>query len=276
MASLFDFNEFIYNLDPQINFIKSLSPDILQSIKWYTQEGNAQTLNALLIKYNGTLKVENSEIDEKYILHLQNLEYIFKNIPSITIPLTVYRGVKDIFATDTYSTHTFVSTSVNNKIVNRFINYENKCCILRITVNPGAKIIPIISELSYHPDELEILLNKEFVMVLNMVSTQNDILYYDISYSGGILLDESITVSTITNIDVNESDDLYYEVVDKYKVKQYLIDKAKNQESLDENLLKLITKINNMKLKFSKEIINDVYNRIKLAFKIQIDQLPIQ
>ena len=275
MASQLDLSNDIYlinGLTEQVKFVDRLSTEMKQSILWYTMEGNAQSLNKFLKKSKGNPKFSSSDKHLELQHHYQNLKFIFQNVPALNSVLTVYRGI-DIEFNEKYSPHTFVSTSLDENVSRGFTSHagSGKCCMLRITVNRGAKLIPVLYQYSHHPREKEILLDNDFNMSLNQISEEHDKTYYDLAYSNGILLDSRMSLATVTKVvnSVNEEEQLFNEVI-KFKIKEQLIDRIRDKKELEDKILIVIKNINK-KFKYSDIVVNNVYKNILVKYEKEIN-----
>lgn len=134
----------------QYQYVNSLSDEVKESLTWYTDAttGNYRELNG----YLRNQKTATPEVMEKYEL----IEGAFRDVPRLKDPLVVYRGMKR----EHFDTYAYTSTSLDILEAYKFTNQFSKCCILRISVQPGSKILPLES-LSYMDYEKEILLYRK-------------------------------------------------------------------------------------------------------------------
>jgi hypothetical protein len=100
---------------------------------------------------------------EVMTLFKDDLKRIINNAPAVKKEIVVYRGVKDDYflkgAKDNYYTNTsFVSCSLDPSYALTFLRADNQCCLKRITILPGTKVL-FISGLSAFYEELEIVIN---------------------------------------------------------------------------------------------------------------------
>lgn len=293
MAAIFEYefqtNLFVENgLQTQIDYINRLSSDKKESIKWYTLEGNAQRLNKILRQTNGNPRfISDDDITIKH--HLQNLDSIFKGIPPLKNALTVYRGIQERF-TENYSTHSFISTTLLEDITLGFINNEDEdlsernslCCVLRITVNPGAKVIPAIPTISRHPNEIEVILDRDFNFSLNRSyierSAQKNIQYYDMSYSNGVMINSGQMFTQVIQTfreasEAGGKNEVLFDEVVKFKIDSF-IKLIKNRKDIDDKILHFIKNINQKRnIGASENIINDVLKKIKHKYEKDIDSI---
>jgi hypothetical protein len=126
--------------EKQIFYIQNLPPKYKKVLKDYT--GHSY-LDINILNQN--------EYKDKIIL-----DEIFENIPPIEKEFIVLRGqTKEPIL---YG-RSYVSTTMDINMAKKFINTRNNCCLLRITIKPGTKVIPLFP-FSMFKEELEILLNK--------------------------------------------------------------------------------------------------------------------
>lgn len=108
---------------------------------------------------------------------------LFERMPQVDTPITVYRGLdsENYKNQDYYADKGFISTSLDFTVSQRF--YKDNGCIMKITINPGSKILPIY-KLSAIQNEKEILLNPNgiFKITGSEINSQNIKILY-VSYS---------------------------------------------------------------------------------------------
>lgn len=252
------------NLTDQLQYVRRLDSNLRDSLNWYTREGNAQLLNSAL-RYRRTLTT---------ILqtHFNNLTEIFKYVPLSRTSIEVYRGInnKDNVTTS-FSTRTYLSTSLLKNIAIQFTSEHGhgNCCMLKINVNPNSRIIPIPPEISAHPSEFEILLDRDFNFILTHIHQELDDgkEYFDISYSNGILISTSsqlLQISNVTSEELNKkqfiSDFLKsFNIITLIKFDT----SSKDSDDFKKNLKKIINKFNsNKKYNLNSELLDEVYNEI--------------
>ena len=135
----------------QLEFVIDLAEnhkEIAESISKYTyDEKFYKTMNTNLLRK----KRQPKEIQ----VDLNNIDEAFKAVPPLTEPLVVYRGKQkdEVSKVDP----SFVSTSLFSEVTKTFTGVG--CCILKITVSPGSKVLPIY-DLSRLRSEYEILLDR--------------------------------------------------------------------------------------------------------------------
>lgn len=101
---------------------------------------------------------------------------IINNAPPVRKETVVYRGVtNDYFlkgAKDNYYQNTcFVSSSFNPNHALLYLRDE-QCCLKRITLLPGSRVL-FISGLSSYPNELEIVINVDSLLYITQKSTNH-------------------------------------------------------------------------------------------------------
>lgn len=116
----------------QIDFLKDIiykKPEIYLSLKAYKSDLFENINNS--IRYNDIINDDIKNI-------INNIDYIFKNIPPLEKDIILYRGIND----PTYiNQNSYISTSLT---LNGALNFKyNNCCILKIHIPSGTKIIPL-------------------------------------------------------------------------------------------------------------------------------------
>lgn len=133
------YTEYYVILEDQFNFVSKLMdnhPEIANSIQRYSSRD--------YIKMNKETRAGIENKDMKNILKALN------SVPPITEPLVVWRGKQtDVIRSEQ---PTVVSTSYNKDIAYKFAGTDS-CCILKITVSPGTRLLPI-SDLSQYGTHL--------------------------------------------------------------------------------------------------------------------------
>lgn len=123
-----------------------LSEDMIESISWYTG-GNFDKLNENLRK---GIPLTNTQ---KY--HLQNIDNAFSLQSVLINSIVVFKGKT---TSSVYSDKAPISTSTSYEAAKGFAKGE--CCVLKITVSAGSKVINI-KGFSRYEDESEILLERD-------------------------------------------------------------------------------------------------------------------
>lgn len=137
-------------LPQQEEYVRHLPERIKQSITWYTGGSYDEFNNALRA---GKIPSDRS--------HFENISLAFQGVPPLSEAITVYKGKRSesVYKVD----KAFASTSVTIRGTRDF--HGEKCCIMQITVPPGAKVPPLLS-LSEHQREQEILLDRDATYAL--------------------------------------------------------------------------------------------------------------
>jgi len=130
----------------QIEFVQNMSLDHHEALNWLSG-GDYE-------KFNKSMR-KNRPLDSTEQKNLKLIDEIFYRIPPLKDSITVYKGKK---SKNLYTDKAFVSTSIELKQAMGFTG--NTCCIVQITVPPGAKIIPMRNFSSSRYEE-EILLDRD-------------------------------------------------------------------------------------------------------------------
>jgi hypothetical protein len=89
------------------------------------------------------------------------LDEIFLKIPPVKEDFIVYRGTKK---EPYFDNRIYTSTSLSIKIAKDPDFTEKDCCLLKITVKAGTKVIPLLHFTEF-PEELEVLLDRKGYLV---------------------------------------------------------------------------------------------------------------
>lgn len=166
------------HLTEQIDFLKTLDPRILLGVKAYTSEFyspiNAK-LDRSMIKKSGR-KIVRGKLNPIEKIIYKCLMYAFINIPSLSESLTVFRSLQlSNFATVQLQSKGFASTTINllsekdARFTEEVLNDKRDpmeykrifCCRMKIDIPKGQKVLPLLLDLSFNPNEDEILLPPE-------------------------------------------------------------------------------------------------------------------
>lgn len=134
----------------QAAYIDRLPTRIVESFRWYTGGDIYGTHHDL----NEALR-EGQEVPRELRVHLRNMDRAFADAPTLKKGITLYRGLD---RGDVFNDAAFASTTLKPHIALNFTNMAD-CCIMKITVPPGAKVLPI-SLVSSMPGEGEVLLDR--------------------------------------------------------------------------------------------------------------------
>lgn len=131
---------------------KKFNEDIIKSLVWYTGSGYKD--------FNRKLrnKISLSIVQKK---HYENIKHAFDLKQRETEALTLYRGIRLSRPTDFKDFgRGYISTTTNIDEAKSFASDHTQCCVIKITVAPGSKIIDL-SRISDFPGEDEILLSND-------------------------------------------------------------------------------------------------------------------
>ncbi len=250
------------DLETLEQYVKNLDKSILESLWAY--ESGSDNINHTLRANQNLSNYNQFEKDIK--THIKNIERAFINAPTINHSLTVYRGIQN---PDQISDISYISTSLMEDIALEF----SKCCLLKITITSGCKILPLYSMLLNTLDgtgsdaEREILIYRDVTFIVtNTYKKVTDTFYGN----------KDITMYDITCVPKSSV---------KYNLNQDLLDVDKNikiskimeniinmfeLQLLNENIVPsredIESEFNEQVLEYNvvanDEIINDIYNRL--------------
>lgn len=148
---------------------------LINSIKWYTTK-EYQDFNIAIR--------ENKWLSKKHMKYLNSIKKAFIEVPPVhkNQRLVVYRGVQQFNNTHRNNLlKNFLSTTLS---IEEALTYtHDDCCVFRITVLPGSKILPLFIH-SACSGELEILLDSNAYIYINNIPTKyKGVNIYDIQYS---------------------------------------------------------------------------------------------
>lgn len=142
------------NLQLQRDYVRNLPAHLKETLQWYTYTEGAPP-GETIWDFNTKLR-RGEDLGPKLERHFLNLTKIFSEVPPLTAPVTLYRGVDrgDVFSSDA----AFASTTLRPERTIRFTDGFG-CCLLQITVPPGARVLPLV-DVSLVPKESEVLLDR--------------------------------------------------------------------------------------------------------------------
>lgn len=155
-------------LQPQYQYVAKLDPATKEVIREYT--------GTEFEDLNYRLRTKKSlEPDQRTMVKL--LDRAFLAAPVLTDTIVVYRGINRDLVSEVLA---YISTSGKLNQAIEFTN-RNTCCLLRITVTPGTKVLPIkyISESKY---ENEILLPRFGKIIITREFYYENIKTYDLTF----------------------------------------------------------------------------------------------
>lgn len=236
--------QYIYDtvLLEQIKYVKNLSVDQKKFLEEYTTD-SFDTFNHRL-----RTGVSLTIMEEKMLNVLRDC---YKKVPLLKQSITVYRGTKTDISNQ--SEKSYISTSLNYELArNRFAG--KNCCVLQITVHPKSRVLPLV-EVSANPDEEEILLDKDGVLIYRGSQIRDDIKVYIADY-----YDQKPTVNVEKPVETKSNDE---EIINR------LVDFFKDEEDIEPDDLDF--EIDNQYKTFEKtrqsvpdNILRKVKERLKL------------
>jgi len=132
-----------HDLSAQYAFFESLTPTEVALLDSYKEDSSRFTLQG------SRNFLSTSEAPENNPAHpgLTKQEWalmkgMISRAPALTQKLSVYRGVDKKEAMN-ISGKNVVSTSVNQRVANRFKTETRECCMLKITIEPGVRVIAV-------------------------------------------------------------------------------------------------------------------------------------
>jgi hypothetical protein len=158
-------------LTPQFNFVNSLSDDVKHNLTTYTTPEVYQNLNEKMRNSFGTYNNLDLKLSFEEQNILDSIDYAFENVPKLIQPLTLYRGVANLYPRyslrktptnyfDTKRMISIISATYDKNIAKSFASSKNKCCFLVLTIPAGSSVLPL-QFISDVPSEKEILLNRK-------------------------------------------------------------------------------------------------------------------
>lgn len=129
----------------QILAVHDLPVDIKASLRWYTTDAYE--------KFNQKIRKEIT-LSNTEKMNQKNIDRAFSMVPPLKNSIVVYKGKK---SDKMYSDKSYISTSLLYDQTKQFRRVA--CCVVKITVSPGSKILPL-RDTSDAASEEEVLLDR--------------------------------------------------------------------------------------------------------------------
>lgn len=170
----FSFPDEIKNLDEQIKYMNNLNREIIDSLVFYAGRGYA------VLNYAMRNPAEIAKLPETYLTHIRNIDWAFAHAPPLKSELIVYRGIREPNQIENTS---WSSTSLTIKYVHSYAG--EGCCILKITVPAGNKVLPMFVLSDYTEEEILLDRGAKFTTVGKEIIDYDGkkMVIYDLLYS---------------------------------------------------------------------------------------------
>jgi hypothetical protein len=227
-----------------LDYVETLSSDVKKSLRWYT--GSDYEI------FNRRLRT-GSKLDEEQIIHLSNMDKAFYNSKPLSMPLTVYRGIKGKAEDLMLNDKAFISTTLSKHRTRMFRDLN--CCILQITVCPGCKVLPLekVSEES----EEEVLLDRDGNLeITGTFIDENNVKVLYITYT------PKKTVKVHNEQEIKKAEPIFDSDLAVERMIEYY--KGEDTDFIDEDDIKITYK-KMMKRDITKEILSKIKTRLKIA-----------
>jgi hypothetical protein len=173
-------------LKPQIDYVKSLPPNIRNAISKYEDDydwrvngyllkgPHEDVEHRLLIKQIDREEFNTNDLDYGYDFTLgkdvtniqRHLDVAFQNAPPTTRDITLYRGIRynkgNKYKHDSVFNKQYISVTTDKLVAIRY-KADCYCCVMHIHIPKGSRIIPIY-KMALYKDQFEVILprNGEF------------------------------------------------------------------------------------------------------------------
>lgn len=136
----------------QIDFLKNLNQKLYLSLQVYKSD--------FFTYINDSIRINDKIVNGNIKNIIKNIDYIFDNIPPLEKGTILYRGIND---PSYINQNSYISTSLTLDGALNF-KYDN-CCILKIHIPVGTKVIPLYS--IFKDSDFEQLDEKEVLLQRN-------------------------------------------------------------------------------------------------------------
>jgi len=168
-------------LQPIINYVESLDAETKEFLIYYTGSGYEDL--------NRKLRGEEA-LDDETIKMIKVIDNAFRFAPETADNITVYRGLRYNYNPKLSS---YTSTSLDIKTAVSFSGHS--CCLLKIMIPAGSKILPLYS-ISDVSQEIEILMDRIGEYCITSSFETDD---YPLTYNVLYIPPRSIIIETIDN-----------------------------------------------------------------------------
>jgi len=183
----------------QHEFIRTLSPQYVQAIKDYTSSDYYENLNRKLCAHVPLSPIEQRIYDD--------MMYLFRSGPGISTPITLWRGLRANELVQGRLACQFVSTSYELKSALRTDFTYATCCLVKITVPAGARVLPV-EHIAEQAGEWEVILPPNGAWTVlsdayeNYEGRTEVMRTYTVAYipAGGVTLEPGLTAQNTRNV----------------------------------------------------------------------------
>jgi hypothetical protein len=235
----------------QINYVNSLSDEYKNVLKWYTSDNGYRNLNYALRKSNK--KILNKEFKD----NLDLIDNIFLRAPKLEKSIVVYRGLnleshKDI----NFNTNSFISTTLDYETSFNFSG--TTCCILKINISAGSKILPLKTIAQDVSHEEEILLDRYCKILATYITDKKGLTLIDCVY----IPEDSIDIESIKDIKESNIELSNDKIIDS--LLNILGDEIELYDTMEELQIQLEDIAEKMDYKLNKDILNKIKHKLNL------------
>ena len=172
-----------------LTYVNSLLKEHKDALEWYTTDSGHKILNHAL--RNNIIHILPKELTDKLVL----IDNVFFDCPKLKESIVVYRGLDlDNYTDINFTTNSFISTSLDYETS---LDFTGKtCCILKIHVPPGSKILPLKNIAKDVAHEQEILLDRYSKIFITNINDKKAITVIDCNY----IPETSVCVESIKDI----------------------------------------------------------------------------
>lgn len=147
--------EYIKLFVKQLKYMEKIPIEYINVLKEYTKD-KYTSVNKFL---RDDLQFFHYKPDDKVINYVDAIDEVFRKIPPLKQDVFLWRGVtRNDGMPDNFVDKAYISTTLDKQLAQKFSGY--KCCLYKIRVPKGTKVIPV-SLTSHHSNNVEVLLPRD-------------------------------------------------------------------------------------------------------------------
>lgn len=221
-------------METLIKYVNDLSVETKKYLIYYTKDGYK--------KLNKKIR-NNRPLNDDDIQMLKSIDLSFTYAPEFEESITVYRGVRGEYKPSLIS---YISTTIDIDTALSFSGTQ--CCLLKITIPSGSKILPIY-DISDFKQEFEILIDRTGEYIITSIEEPYDMpKIYNIVYipPASIKIEDTVELTPAFDIDFHVNriiTSVSEEEIELFGVEEAVTMLTENMENLPSEAIIIATQI---------------------------------
>jgi hypothetical protein len=221
-------------METLIKYVNDLSVESKKYLIYYTKDGYK--------KLNKKIR-NNRPLNDDDIQMLKSIDLSFTYAPEFEESITVYRGVRGEYKPSLIS---YISTTIDIDTALSFSGTQ--CCLLKITIPSGSKILPIY-DISDFKQEFEILIDRTGEYIITSIEEPYDMpKIYNIVYipPASIKIEDTVELTPAFDIDFHVNriiTSVSEEEIELFGVEEAVTMLTENMENLPSEAIIIATQI---------------------------------